>query len=88
MEFLAENGIPFCIIFTKTDKLKPKAIGQNIAKYEAAMLKGNWAYFPKYFTSSASKHAGKEDILKFIADINTDFYAGNLQAEEEEEDAQ
>ena len=32
--FLAENEIPFCVIFTKTDKLKPKAIAQNIAKYK------------------------------------------------------
>lgn len=78
MEFLAENEIPFCVIFTKTDKLKPKAIAQNIAKYKESMLKGNWADFPTYFTSSSSNKSGKEEILHFIDQVNKDFYGGNL----------
>lgn len=78
MEFLAENEIPFAIIFTKTDKLKPKAISQNIAKYQESMLKGNWAYFPTYFTSSSANKSGKDEILNFIDTINKDFNAGNL----------
>lgn len=78
MEFLAENEIPFCVIFTKTDKLKPKAIGQNIAKYKEFMLKGNWADFPTYFTSSSSNKTGKEEILHFIDQVNQEYYGGNL----------
>ncbi|ANW94829.1 GTP-binding protein [Wenyingzhuangia fucanilytica] len=78
MEFLAENEIPFAIIFTKTDKLKPKAITQNIAKYEAAMLKDRFEYFPTYFTSSSTNRNGKDDILNFIDSINQDFNSGNL----------
>ncbi|NJB81492.1 ribosome biogenesis GTP-binding protein YihA/YsxC [Wenyingzhuangia aestuarii] len=78
MEFLAENEIPFAIIFTKTDKLKPKAITQNITKYKEGMLKSNWAYFPTYFTSSSSNKNGKEEILNFIDSINKDFNAGNI----------
>jgi len=78
MEFLGENEIPFCIIFTKTDKLKPKAIAQNIAKYKEFMLKGNWAYFPTYFSSSSSNRSGKEEILHFIDSINKEFHEGKL----------
>lgn len=78
MEFLAENEIPFAIIFTKTDKLKPKAITQNIAKYEAAMLKDRFEYFPTYFTSSSTNKNGKDDILNFIDSINKDFNSQNL----------
>lgn len=78
MEFLGENEIPFCIIFTKTDKVKPKAISKNIEKYKATMLEGNWAYFPNYFTSSSSKKSGKDDILNFIESINKDFYKEQL----------
>lgn len=78
MEFLAENEIPFAIIFTKTDKLKPKAIIQNIAKYEAAMLKDRFEYFPTYFTSSSTSRNGKEDILNFIDNINKDFNSQTL----------
>lgn len=78
MEFLAENEIPFAIIFTKTDKLKPKAITQNIAKYEATMLKDRFEYFPTYFTSSSTNRNGKDEILNFIESINKDFNTGNL----------
>lgn len=78
MEFLAENEIPFAIIFTKTDKLKPKAIAQNIAKYEAEMLKDRFEYFPTYFTSSSTNRNGKDEILNFIDGINQDFNSGNL----------
>ena len=75
MEFLAVNEIPFCIIFTKTDKLKPKAIVNNIAKYKEFMLKDKWAYFPTYFTTSSSNRSGKEELLHFIEGINQEFYA-------------
>jgi len=74
MAFLAENEIPFSIIFTKTDKLKPKAITRNIITYKESMLKGDWAYFPTYFTSSSSNKNGKDEILNFIQGINDDFY--------------
>jgi len=77
MAFLAENEIPFAIIFTKTDKLKPKVITQNITKYQETMLKGDWAYFPTYFTSSSSNRNGKQEILEFIDTINKDFYIQN-----------
>ena len=73
MAFLAENEVPFCIIFTKTDKLKPKAISQNISKYKEQMLKGAWAYFPTYFTSSSTNQNGKEEILHFIDGVNQEF---------------
>ena len=33
MEWLGENQIPFTIVFTKADKLKPKAQDRNIAHY-------------------------------------------------------
>ena len=33
MVWLGENGIPFCIIFTKADKLKPQAIERSVDGY-------------------------------------------------------
>mgnify|MGYP000770133813 FL=1 len=38
MEFLGENGIPFSIVFTKTDKLSKKAAEDNIAAYCNCLL--------------------------------------------------
>src|SRR5210317_411476 len=38
MEYLGENGIPFCIVFTKTDKLGRTGLEKNIAHYKKVMF--------------------------------------------------
>ena len=38
MEWCAESGIPFSIIFTKADKLKPNAVTQNVETYQQNLL--------------------------------------------------
>ena len=38
MQWLGENAIPFSIIFTKADKLKPMAIERNIEEYQKVVL--------------------------------------------------
>ena len=38
MQWLGENGIPFSIIFTKADKLRPKAIEDHIDTYKNILL--------------------------------------------------
>lgn len=70
MQWLGENRIPFCIIFTKTDKLKQKELERNIAIYKAEMLK-IWEEMPKYFITSAAKNIGKEEVLDYIENINS-----------------
>jgi len=74
MEWLGEHGIPFSIIFTKADKLKPKAIERNISEYEMEMLK-TWEEMPNYFVTSSSKAIGREDVLQFIDDTNKEINA-------------
>ena len=69
MQWLGENQIPFCIIFTKADKLKPKALENNIQNYQAEMLE-YWAEMPEFFISSASSGLGKEEILDYIEAVN------------------
>ena len=70
MEYMGEKQIPFSIIFTKADKLKPKALERNIENYKQALLEGAWLEMPNYFVSSASNSAGKEEILEYIGSIN------------------
>jgi GTP-binding protein len=72
MEYLTIHQIPFCIIFTKADKLKPKAIENHIEKYSEELLK-TWEELPQYFITSSSKSIGKEDILEFIEQTNVQF---------------
>ncbi|AVR44101.1 YihA family ribosome biogenesis GTP-binding protein [Christiangramia fulva] len=69
MQWLGENTIPFCIIFTKTDKLKLKELEKNIENYKAEMLK-TWEEMPEFFITSAAKNTGGEAILDYIENIN------------------
>ncbi|MAZ28115.1 MAG: YihA family ribosome biogenesis GTP-binding protein [Cytophagaceae bacterium] len=70
MEYLGESQIPFSIIFTKADKLKPQALARNIEDYKAKLLEGAWMEVPNYFISSSSHGDGRDDILNYIGDIN------------------
>lgn len=70
MQWLGENMIPFSIIFTKADKLKPKAIEQHIEDYKTVMLE-TWEEMPNYFATSSTKHIGKEAVLAYIDSINS-----------------
>lgn len=72
MEWLGEHEIPFCIIFTKADKLKPKALERNVEHYKAKMLE-TWVEMPQYFITSAESGAGQEEVLEYIDSINSQF---------------
>jgi len=69
MQYLGESGIPFGIIFTKADKLKPAAINRYVEDYCKVLL-NTWEELPPYFVTSSSKHIGKEDVLEFIGSTN------------------
>ncbi len=74
MEWMGENGIPFCIIFTKADKLKPAVIENKVDTYVKTMVQGVWEEAPRYFITSSSKKMGRDALLQFIDEINTDFF--------------
>ena len=69
MQWLGENTIPFSIIFTKADKLKPKAIDTHIEDYKTILLE-TWEEMPNHFVTSASKKIGREELLDYIESIN------------------
>lgn len=69
MEWLGISSIPFAIIFTKADKLKPEELEQNIQAYKQKMLE-TWEEIPPGFASSASTAQGKTEILSYIDSIN------------------
>ena len=72
MEFLALQKVPFFIIFTKADKLKPAVLKSNLNTYREKMLAVGWESFPDFFVSSAVNLNGKEAILNCIDQINKD----------------
>ena len=69
MQWLGERAIPFAIIFTKADKLKPQAIERNVAAYKEALLEW-WEEFPPYFVTSAQNKIGKEELTQYIEQTN------------------
>lgn len=70
MEWLGENQIPFSIIFTKGDKLKPQALERNVKDYLKKMEEGVWEQAPNHFVTSSSSGLGREDVLEYIDAIN------------------
>ncbi|PHQ62592.1 MAG: YihA family ribosome biogenesis GTP-binding protein [Maribacter sp.] len=74
MEWMGEHGIPFCILFTKADKLKPKLIEKNVDSYLQHLVAGVWEEAPHYFITSSSKRVGRDPVLDYIDTINTEFF--------------
>jgi len=66
---LGQWGIAFCIVFTKSDKNKEKALERNVNDF-LNTLKKTWAALPPHFVTSAIKKTGRKEILDFIADLN------------------
>lgn len=69
MQYLGENQIPFSIVFTKADKLKPMALQRNIDAYQTRLLE-DWEEMPHYFVTSSSNSEGREDLLDYIDRLN------------------
>ena len=72
MQKLGENGLPFCIVFTKADKLSNTAVNRNLAVYEQIMLE-TWEEMPQYFVTSSVTGTGREEILDYIDELNQSF---------------
>jgi len=77
MQWLGEHEIPFCMLFTKVDKLTKNELAKNLKEYENRML-GLWEELPDNFISSAEKKTGREEILNYI-DENIKLYNQHLQ---------
>jgi GTP-binding protein len=68
INWLGKSGIPFVLVFTKTDKIPPSELNRNIGVF-MERLKESWEELPKHFTTSTSTKAGKEELLHFIEKI-------------------
>lgn len=70
MQWMGENQVPFSIIFTKQDKMKPSALTKNIEDYKLKMLE-SWEEMPNYFITSSSNGSGRDKVLNYISEINS-----------------
>ena len=69
INFLGENGVPFIIVFTKADKLSRSKQQQNVDAY-LRQLSEQWEELPPYFVTSATTRQGRDELVKYIEDIN------------------
>ena len=77
--YLGEIEVPFCIIFTKADKISKTKIDSHIAAYRKALLANNWEEMPQHFVTSALESTGRDKVLDFIDGVNEEmFKSGNL----------
>ena len=65
INWMGSKQIPFVIVFTKSDKPKPKDLDKNIKAFESAMLE-QWEDLPPIFISSSEKKEGRDEILDYI----------------------
>ena len=79
MSYMGESEIPFCIIFTKADKISKTKIDSHIAAYKKQMYANNWAEMPQYFVTSATEQTGKEEVLSYIDEVNQTVFKNNSQ---------
>ena len=72
VNWLGEIRIPFAIVFTKMDKSKPDVVEANVEQFKTSLLE-YWTELPPIFYTSANDRKGREAILNFIEQINSEF---------------
>lgn len=63
---LGEAGIPFALVFTKSDK--KGSIQANVKKFLDAMSE-SWETLPAHFITSSERRSGREEVLDYIRKI-------------------
>ena len=76
--YLGVTEVPFCIIFTKADKIGKTRIQSHITAYRKQVLASGWEEMPQHFVTSATETTGKEELLSFIDNINQEMFKNNL----------
>jgi GTP-binding protein len=69
MEWLGISGIPFSIVFTKSDKLSRSQLNDSLNKYKEKLLE-SWEELPPLFVTSSEKAEGRTELLAYISGIN------------------
>ena len=78
MEWCGESAIPFTIVLTKTDKLKPGAAQRNLQAYQTKLLE-YWEDLPQMILTSAEKKTGCAQILDIISETNAMLKKSNVK---------
>lgn len=72
LDFINRLGgweIPFCLVFTKSDKETQAQVQKNVKAFLEDMRK-SWQFLPRHFVTSATKKLGRQKILDWIDEMN------------------
>jgi len=75
LEFVNTLGkweVPFCIVFTKSDKENQRTVSMHVKAFLNKMRDG-WQFLPQHFVTSAVKRTGRDKILDLIATMNSEY---------------
>jgi len=73
IEWLGLSSVPFAIVFTKADKLTPNKARQAVEAYKKTLLE-TWEELPPIFLTSAEKKEGRDEVLDYIEQINSQLF--------------
>ena len=71
MQMLGREGVPFGIVFTKSDKLSARQLRLNVEAYKKRLSEW-WEELPNIFITSSEHRKGRDDILDFIEECLKD----------------
>ena len=66
IDWLGENSVPFCLVYTKADKLGKNQVQSNVLSIRKELLK-TWNELPEQFITSSETRTGRDEILSSIS---------------------
>ena len=85
LDFVNQLGqweIPFCLVFTKSDKENQRTVSLNIKSFLDKMRE-TWQFLPQHFVTSAVKKLGRDKILHLIGEMNVEYAENKLSADQQ-----
>ena len=73
IQWLGEEGVPFALIFTKADKSKTTELRKNVDGFLNELRK-EWEELPPNFVTSSAQGRGRDEVLDYIEQSNTQFH--------------
>lgn len=70
VHWMGQRALPFCLVFTKSDKLKRNELARAIQTWQNT-LSETWEELPPHIITSAETKTGRDQLLDFIEQAST-----------------
>ena len=76
IDWMGARQVPFAIVYTKADKIKAPQVDNHVEAIKGELLT-TWEAMPPSFITSAESRIGREVLLQYIVDLNTEVKENN-----------